>query len=104
MARRRKNRRRLFGASPEAHERAAEHAYEKSRENAARAAELAQRGSAASCRLATGALATAEYWRGRGDAESSGAEGRSGRGLFHDATKPLSSAYASISLHCWRGK
>lgn len=99
MARRRKRR---FGDEPEAHERRAEHAESKFLENADRAVELARKGTPASCRLATGALATAEYWRGRRDAEA-GSSPKKGE-LFGESAKKLSSAYAVLSLKCWRDK
>lgn len=95
-----KRRRRRFGSAPETHERNAAYAYEKSRENAERAVEMTDRRTP-NCSAAIGALATAEYWRGRGDAEADGA----GRGkLFNDAASSISKAYASVSRGCRRDK
>jgi len=88
MARRK---RRSYGSPPAAHSKRADHAYNKSLENSDRAVELARHHA---CTHAVGALATAEYWRGRGDAESEGAGGAMGR------SKPgvaMGTAYTAVS-------
>ncbi len=90
----RKRKRKGYGSPPAEHTKRAGHAYEKSMENAERAIDLASRNA---CRTAVGSLATAEYWRGRGDAESEGAGGMLGR------AKPgvqIGKAYTAVGK-CW---
>lgn len=87
MARRKRSKR--FGSPPEEHRSRMKKAHEKLSENIDRAIDLAYHGS---CNLAAGALATAEYWRGRGDAE---AEAAGERGTHRGAG--IGDAYTAVS-------
>jgi len=86
MARRR---RRRFGSPAAEHEVRKRHAYDRMEENIERAIRSADDGA---CKIAVGALATAEYWRGRGDSDAEGAGDR-------DRSRParIGRAYEAVS-------